>query len=775
MPKEKKSNFYSDRYKYGIGGNFFLRNKNTIFIFLFFWAVFSFISFWKNDWLRIQFIPGCVSKTKVTASIPFEYYSKIRTKRLREQEKYQQGVTFVIDKSKCNHCINMLMFLDKQLNSLPREYLLENGLEAYASELANKISEIYNCKIEWYDVAELMRIASDKDRTYAIHKCICAIDEINDNGIISDDIQLDRELRNTVNTRTLFRFSDGKHRDVFKFNEAIRQLMSDVDAMNLGDAISSALFNIAKLGIGANLSFDKSVKNESAESSSVSREVKIKVKQDSVILDRNDIIDEESYERLFAYSDALSKTNDAGWYGFNRSFFTKSFIGFVFLLCIALLTKFFAKDWSYNGKLLLQIGLLISFQLILMRSFVQLCELKTIYDNFDLISSIHMLFPFLCASGISVLIHNISVAVISGTIITFFSSIMESKGAEFFIVQTCMNFIFLTFLGDVKFRIKIVRAGVLSGVLSSLIVLAKCLCASTSWKITAYQTVFSFFACVTSAIIVTAIFPFFEWMFSACSNITLLELSDYNSPVLKQLQGAAPGTYNHSIAVSNIAEQVASSTGANPVVCKVGSLYHDIGKIGKSGYFIENKNVQTNLHDQQTPYISALIVRNHVRDGVKIAKKNKLPSQIIEAIQQHHGTTFVRYFYEKAKQELLSSTNSASMTNSSVDDFLEMKLDAAAFRYDGPRPRSKENLIIMMADSIEAASRSLKRITRQTVEDLVNEIFNSKLADHQLDECPVTINEISKMREEFINVVSSMMHSRISYRDEIVTESLTTS
>ena len=240
MPKEKKSNFYSDRYKYGIGGNFFLRNKNTIFIFLLFWAAFSFISFWKNDCLRIQFIPGCVSKTKVTASIPFEYYSKIRTKRLREQEKYQQGVNFVVDKSKCNHCINMLMFLDKQLNSLPREYLLENGLEVYASGLANKISEIYDCKIEWYDVAELMRIASDKDRTYAIHECIRAIDEINDNGIISDDIQLDRELRNTVNTRTLFRFSDGKHRDVLKFNEATRQLRSDIDAMNLGDAFSPA-------------------------------------------------------------------------------------------------------------------------------------------------------------------------------------------------------------------------------------------------------------------------------------------------------------------------------------------------------------------------------------------------------------------------------------------------------------------------------------------------------------------------------------------------------
>ena len=175
----------------------------------------------------------------------------------------------------------------------------------YSSELANKISEIYNCKIEWYDVAELMRIASDKDRTYAIHECIRAIDEINDNGIISDDIQLDRELRNTVNTRTLFRFSDGKHRDVLKFNEAIRQLRSDVDAMNLGDSVSSALFNIAKLGIGANLSFDKSAKNEDTESSSVAREVKIKVKQDSVILDRNDVIDEESYERLFAYSDAL--------------------------------------------------------------------------------------------------------------------------------------------------------------------------------------------------------------------------------------------------------------------------------------------------------------------------------------------------------------------------------------------------------------------------------------------------------------------------------------
>ena len=775
MPKGKISNFTSDRlYKNNVSGNFFLRNKNTIFIFLLFWAVFSFISFWKNDWLRIQFIPGCVSKTKVTASIPFEYYSKIRTKRLREQEKYQQGVPFIIEKSKCNHCIDMLMFLDKQINLVSLEYL-ENDLEIYAAELANKISEIYSCKIEWYDVAELMRIKSDKDRTNAIYGCIRSINEINDNGIIGDDIQLDRELRNTVNTRTLFSFSDGKHRNVLKFSEAAKQLRSSIYAMNLGDTVTSALFNIARLGIGANLSFDKSVSNKNTESSGVAREVKVKIKQDSVILDRNDVIDEESYERLFAYSDALSKINDDGWHGFNRSFFTKAFIGFIFLLCIALLTKLFAKNWSYNGKLLLQMGLLISFQLFAMRSFVQLCELRAIYDNFNLISSIHMLFPFLCASGISALIYNIPVAIISGAIVAFFSSIMESKGAEFFIVQTCMNLMFLMFLSDIKFRIKIVRAGILSGVLSLLVVLAKCLCASTQWKITAYQTLFSFIACVSSAIIVVVIFPFFEQIFSVCSNITLLELSDYNSPVLKQLQVAAPGTYNHSIAVSNIAEQVAYSTGADPVVCKVGSLYHDIGKIGKAEYFIENKSAQTNLHDQQTPYISALIVRNHVRDGIKIAKKNKLPSQIIEAIQQHHGTTFVRYFYEKAKQELLSSNDGASLTGSSINDFLEMKLDASAFRYDGPRPRSKENLIIMIADSIEAASRSLKRVTRQTVENLVNEIFDSKLADHQLDECPVTLEEISAIRSVFVNVMLSMMHSRISYRDEIVTDSLATS
>ena len=237
-----------------------------------------------------------------------------------------------------------------------------------------------------------------------------------------------------------------------------------------------------------------------------------------------------------------------------------------------------------------------------------------------------------------------------------------------------------------------------------------------------------------------------EKIFGITTGISLLELSDQNQPALKELVMKAPGTYHHSLLVGNLAETAAESIGANALLARVASYYHDIGKTVKPEYFTENMSGQENKHEQLTEAMSALVITSHVKDGVAIAGEYGLPRPIIDIIRQHHGTSRVEYFYTQA-----------------VEKYGSKEVDQNIFRYPGPRPRTKEAGIVMIADSVEAASRSLSDPSASRIRSLIVSIINSKLEDQQFDECALSMREISTIRESLIRGLNSMFHTRVSY------------
>ena len=237
-----------------------------------------------------------------------------------------------------------------------------------------------------------------------------------------------------------------------------------------------------------------------------------------------------------------------------------------------------------------------------------------------------------------------------------------------------------------------------------------------------------------------------EKPFGITTHIRLLELSDTNSPILKRLLMEAPGTYSHSIFVGNIAAQAAEVIGADSLLVRVASYYHDVGKMKRPHFFVENQHVE-NVHDHLNPSLSALVIRSHTKDGLELATEYKLPPLICELMSQHHGTSLVRYFYHQAASE--------SAGESSV---LEQQ-----FRYEGMKPQTKEAALLMLADAVEAASRSLSKPTLGHIEDMVEEIIGEKLADGQLDESDLTFKDISRIRDSFIRTLTSMLHARIEY------------
>ena len=254
---------------------------------------------------------------------------------------------------------------------------------------------------------------------------------------------------------------------------------------------------------------------------------------------------------------------------------------------------------------------------------------------------------------------------------------------------------------------------------------------------------------VMSPILTYGLMIMFEYVFKMTTDSTLLELSDLNKPLLRQLAIRAPGSYHHSILVGNLAEAAAEAIGANALLARVGAYYHDIGKMEKPEYFVENQKGGKNPHEKLTPSMSCLILINHVKRGLEIAEKNNLPKEIRDFIPQHHGNNLISFFYKKALEK-----------NGGND------INEADFRYPGPKPQTKVTGIAMLADGVEAASRTLKDPTVSRIRNMVNSIIQERLADSELDECPLTLKDLSIIRECFVNILTGIFHGRIEYPDQ---------
>jgi cyclic-di-AMP phosphodiesterase PgpH len=256
---------------------------------------------------------------------------------------------------------------------------------------------------------------------------------------------------------------------------------------------------------------------------------------------------------------------------------------------------------------------------------------------------------------------------------------------------------------------------------------------------------FAVFSGITVSAIVSMLLPFLEYAFKITTDISLLELLDLNQPLMKALMINAPGTYHHSVIVGNLVESAAEAVGVNPLLARVSSYYHDIGKIKMPEYFVENQSVSPSKHEKLTPHMSTMIITSHVKEGVDLARQYKLPQTIIDIIKQHHGSALITYFYQKAREQ-----GQESLTEND-------------YKYPGPKPQTRVAALVMMADAVEAASRVLNDPTPARISALVDKIINHIFLDGQLDECERTLKDISEIKRRFTYILTGIFHKRIDY------------
>lgn len=311
---------------------------------------------------------------------------------------------------------------------------------------------------------------------------------------------------------------------------------------------------------------------------------------------------------------------------------------------------------------------------------------------------------------------------------------------------------------DVKRRTALFRAGLWVGAMKIFFALVLALLNQPSWWVLLPQLGTALASGLISALLALLLIPLFEHLFNITTDIKLLELSDLSHPLLQSLAINAPGTYHHSLMMASLAQNAAESIDANGLQLRVCAYFHDIGKLIKPGFFSENIQFTENPHDDLAPSMSTLVIVSHIKEGVTLAKKHKLPQIVIDGIEQHQGTSLVSVFYHRAKSQQEKEQASANSGQLPVND--------EDFRYEGPRPQNREMAILMLADSCEAASRSLEKPTPVRIGNLISDIFNARLRDGQLDECNLTLAELNTIKQSFIFSLTNMLHGRVAYPKE---------
>lgn len=362
----------------------------------------------------------------------------------------------------------------------------------------------------------------------------------------------------------------------------------------------------------------------------------------------------------------------------------------------------------------------------------------------------YLLAPLALGAVLLILLADVQLAILVSLMVAVFAALL-TNGLSLAVYTLAGSFSAIYALDQYRERSAIIRAGLVIGCVNLFIALALQLYASSGpflWTVFFVRSGAALLSGFFAAMLASLLLPILESLFKITTDIKLLELSNLNKPILRRLAVEAPGTYHHSIIVGTLAEAGAEAIGANALLVRVGAYYHDIGKLKKPEYYVENQIYCANKHESLSPSMSSLILASHVKDGMALADEIKLVPLVRDLIPQHHGTRLMTYFYQKAK-------------DAASDKHREVNEDD--FRYPGPKPQTKEAAILMLSDQVEAAARTLQDPTSGQIRSLIHRLIQSTIQDGQLDECDITLKELYKIAGAFERVITGMYHHRIEY------------
>lgn len=485
-----------------------------------------------------------------------------------------------------------------------------------------------------------------------------------------------------------------------------------------------------------NLSYNEEItlkiKNEELNALSVTSGM---VQAGERIIDRGEIITDRTFQILESLKQESEMRREGTLDDQLTTILGQALLVSSFILLLYFYLRLFRKQYFASKRVITLLLGMITFMVVITSAVVN-------YGNPSMIYII----PYALIPIITSIFFDTRTGLYTHYISIFLASFLAPLPFEFVLLQAAAGMVAITTLRDISQRSQLVNAALAIVITYSLIYLGYGLTMDGS-IIQMNIWMFAFF--ILNGILLLLVYPFvyvIEQSFGFISNMRLIELSDVNSPLMRQLSENAPGTFQHSMQVANLASEIANKIGGNPMLARTGALYHDIGKIQNPAFFVENQAKGNNPHQYLTPEASALIIKQHVSDGVRMAKEAGLPRSIIEFIETHHGKNITRYFY-----------------NEWCNKHPEQEPDVEQFTYQGPNPYTKELAIVMICDTVEAASRSLNEYTDESISNLVEKLVNGIIVEHFLDKAPITLREISESKEILKEKLANIYHTRIAY------------
>jgi len=709
-----------------------------------------------NDHLPV--LPNQLATARIVASAPFTYVSDERTQLAREQLRTRVPPVYRLEFNSLHRFEESLRGLFSELAAYERTHPVRTpSVTDRQTDLA-AIVDAFNARgpyrVNLEDVLILLTSLPADLRAEYIERGLAALQDLYQEGV--HEVGFAHPEGGTV-FQLLRPGGDIALRPVQSMEEALTYLRINLSAENVPRAVSLAFFRLLRHGLQPNLVFDRdaTAQRQSDALRSVAP-VSVSVVRGQPIIEPGTRVSAEQYEMLRAYRKFLRENNvtqrDEGLQLFGR---------ILLVLAMVLASVFYVRledrETFQGNSRLGPLALVVIVNLALVRAVYSLGALEFFARDVAWASILPYVAPSALAPLVVAILIDAGSGIFMALLISLFTGAIYGNRLDVVVVTFLASMVAIFACRDVRRRSRVVRAAGFGGLTVALFALLVGLADQLSVDILLRQMGAGLVSGVFTGIIVVGVLPVLEALFKRTTDITLLELTDFNHPLLRLMQLEAPGTYHHSLVVAQLAENAASAIGANPLLARACALFHDIGKTSKPSYFIENQRDQGNPHDEQSPALSALIIKCHVKDGVDLARKHHLPRAIIDVIQQHHGTSLISYFYQRAKSR--SRTGTASPF---APGLAPAVVEETTYRYDGPRPQFKESAIISLADGIEAASRNLRRVSPQHLGELIETIFRDRIADGQLDEAPLTFEEIAKIKSSFTFTILNMLHSRVT-------------
>jgi putative nucleotidyltransferase with HDIG domain len=574
--------------------------------------------------------------------------------------------------------------------------------------------------------------------------------EIYDNGVVANKEMLLKEtdrgiILSDIKTKNEMLVYNLKHFYALDQAKTMVKVIGDPLLQNKALDLRNLVVDFAQRLIQPNITLNRSeTENRKKEAYSGVKPIFYKIKAGEMLLREGERVTKDQLLKLKIYQEGLK----------NEKVLTNCIGSALFILCILMTVYALCihnrPHLNTTKNLLFLASVLITFFFISSIS-ESLADPVSHYTPFSISAdSISYGIPLAAGAMTTCLFLGIELAIPIAMLIAIGTAIIFKNRFDIFIYFLLNGLMAAYWMQNCRERKVFIKAGLKLGLLNVILVTVVdvYIGGTTIFKLM-WDWGFAFSGGVGAGIVTAGIAPLVEIAFDYTTDIKLLELANLDQPILRRLMLEAPGTYHHSVIVGTMVEAAASEIGANPSLAKVCGYFHDIGKIKKPLYFIENQADGVNRHDKLAPSMSSLILIAHIKDGVEIAKQNKLGHAIIETIRQSHGTSLIRYFYEKATQ--LKGENGVN-----IDDF----------RYPGPRPQTREAGLVMLADAVEAASRTLANPTPTRIKGLVQNLINRIFSDGQLDNCELTLKDLHNIAKSFNKILNGIYHHRIEYPEK---------